>query len=58
MENFADKFQSLVAELVTMPPSEGDLLQKYRNGHKPHMQIAAGIDPNTGSRWMDLPKSF
>jgi hypothetical protein len=45
VEDFANKFQSLVAEIVTMPPSEGDLLQKFMNGLKPDMQIAAGIDP-------------
>ena len=56
VEDYANKFQSLVAEIVTMPPSEGDLLQKFRNGLKPEMQIAAGIDPITGTRWMDLQK--
>jgi hypothetical protein len=35
VENFANKFQSLVAKIVAMPPSEGGLLQKFRNGLKP-----------------------
>jgi hypothetical protein len=39
-----------------MPPSEGDLLQKFRNGLKPDMQMAADIDPVTCTRWMDLQK--
>jgi hypothetical protein len=39
-----------------MPPSEGDLLQKFRNGLKPDIQMAAGIDPVTGTRWMNLQK--
>ena len=56
VEDYANKFQSLVAEITVMPPSEGDLLQKFRNGLKPDMQIAAGIDPVTGSRWMNLQK--
>jgi hypothetical protein len=56
VENYANKFQSLVAEIMTMPPSERDLLQKFRNGLKQMMQIAAGIDPVTGTRWMDLQK--
>jgi hypothetical protein len=48
VEDYANKFQSLVAEIVAMPPSEGDLLQKFRNGLKPDIQMAAGIDPVTG----------
>jgi hypothetical protein len=28
-------YESLVAEIVAMPPSEGDLLQKFRNGLTP-----------------------
>jgi hypothetical protein len=42
VEDFADKFQSLVAEIVAMPPSEGDLLQKFRNSLKPDIQMVAG----------------
>jgi hypothetical protein len=49
VEDYANKFQSLVAEIVTMPPSEADLLQKFGNGLKPDMQIAAGIDPSSSS---------
>jgi hypothetical protein len=56
VEDYANKFQSLVAEIVAMPPSEGDLLQKFRNGLKPDIQMAAGIDPVTGTRWMNLQK--
>jgi hypothetical protein len=54
VEDYANKFQSLVAEIVAMPPSEGDLLQKFRNELKPEMHIAAGIDPVIGTRWMNL----
>jgi hypothetical protein len=54
MEDFANKFQSLVAEIVAMPPSEGDLLQKFRNGLKPDIQMVASIDPVTGTRCMKL----
>jgi hypothetical protein len=55
VEDYANKFQSLVAEIVAMPHSEGDLLQKFRNGLKPDIQMAAGsIDPVTGTRWMNL----
>jgi hypothetical protein len=32
------------------------LLQKFRNGLKPDIQMAAGIDPVTGTRWMNLEK--
>jgi hypothetical protein len=39
-----------------MPPSEGDLLQKFRNGLKLDMQMAAGTDPATDTRWMNLQK--
>jgi hypothetical protein len=56
VEDYANKFQSLVAEFVAMPPSEGDLLQKFRNGLKPDIQIVASIDPVTGTRWMNLQK--
>jgi hypothetical protein len=56
VEDYANKFQSLVAEIVAMPPSEGDLLQKFRNGLKPDIQMAACIDPVTGTRWMNLQK--
>jgi hypothetical protein len=56
VEDFANKFQSLVAEIVAMPPSEGDLLQKFRNGLKPDVQMVASIDPVTGTRWMNLQK--
>jgi hypothetical protein len=56
VEDYANKFQSLVDEIVAMPPSEGDLLQKFRNGLKPDIQMAAGIDPVTGTRWMNLQK--
>jgi hypothetical protein len=35
VDDYANKLQSLVAEIVAMPPSEGDLLQKFRNGLKP-----------------------
>jgi hypothetical protein len=56
VEDYANKFQSLVAEIVAMPLSEGDLLQKFRNGLKPDIQMAAGIDPVTGTRWMNLQK--
>jgi hypothetical protein len=45
VEDFANKFQSLVAEIVAMPPSEGNLLQKFRNGLKPDIQMVASIDP-------------
>jgi hypothetical protein len=56
VEDFANKFQSLVAEIVAMPPSEGDLLQKFRNGLKPDIQMVASVDPVTGTRWMNLQK--
>jgi hypothetical protein len=56
VEDYANKFQFLVAEIVAMHPSEGDLLQKFRTGLKPDMQMAAGIDPVTGTRWMNLQK--
>jgi hypothetical protein len=56
VDNFANKFQTLVAEIVAMPLSEGDLLQKFRNGLKPDIQMVASIDPVTGTRWMDLQK--
>jgi hypothetical protein len=56
VEDYANKFQSLVAEIVAMPPSEGDLLQKFINGLKPDIQMAASIDPVTGTRWMNLQK--
>jgi hypothetical protein len=56
VEDYAIKFQSLVAEIVLMPPSEGDLLQKFRNGLKPDIQMVASIDPVTGTRWMNLQK--
>jgi hypothetical protein len=54
VEDFANKFQPLVAEIVAMPPSEGDLLQKFRIGLKPDIQMVASIDPVTGTRWMNL----
>ena len=54
VEDFAARFQSLVAEITELPPSEGDLIQKFRNGLHPDIQTAAGIDPQTGRRWMDL----
>jgi hypothetical protein len=54
VEDFANKFQSLVAEIVAMPSSEGDLLQKFRNGVKLDIQMVASIDPVTGTRWMNL----
>jgi hypothetical protein len=50
VEDIANKFRSLVAEIVAMPPSEGDLLQKFRNGLKPDIQMVASIDPVTGTR--------
>jgi hypothetical protein len=39
-----------------MPPSEGDLLQKFGNGLKPNIQMVASIDLVTGTRWMNLQK--
>jgi hypothetical protein len=39
-----------------MPPSEGDLLQNFRNGLKPDIQMVASIAPVTGTRWMNLQK--
>lgn len=54
VEDFASRFQSLVAEITEMPPSEGDLIQKFRNGLKAELQVAAGIDPQTGKRWNEL----
>jgi hypothetical protein len=56
VEDFANKFQSLVAEIVAMPPSEGNLLQKFRNGLKLDIQMVASIDPVTDTRWMNLHK--
>jgi hypothetical protein len=56
VEDFANKFQSLVAEIVAIPLSEGDLLQKFGNGLKPDIQIVASIDPVTGARWINLQK--
>jgi hypothetical protein len=56
VEDFANKFQSLVAEIVAMPSSEGNLLQKFRNGLKPDIQMVASIDPVTGTRWIKLWK--
>jgi hypothetical protein len=56
VEDYANRFQSLVAEIVAMPPSEGDLLQKFRNGLKPDIQMVASIDPVIGARWMNLQK--
>jgi hypothetical protein len=56
VEDYANKFQSLVAEIVAMSPSDGDLLQKFRNGLKPDIQMAACIDHVTGTRWMNLQK--
>jgi hypothetical protein len=56
VEDSANKFQFLVAEIVVMSPSEGDLLQKFRNGLKPDIQMVqvASIDPVTGIRWINL----
>ena len=56
VEDYASRFQSLSAEIVTLPLSEGDKIQRFRNGLKTEMQTAAGIDPMTGKRWMDLGK--
>jgi hypothetical protein len=56
VEDYANRFQSLVAESVAMPPLGGDLLQKFRNGLKPDIQMVADIDPVTGIRWMNLQK--
>jgi hypothetical protein len=50
VEDYANKFQFLVDEIVAMPPSEGDLMQKFRIGLKPYIQMAASIDPVTGTR--------
>jgi hypothetical protein len=33
-----------------------NLLQKFRNGLKPDIQMSAGINPVTGTRWMNLQK--
>lgn len=54
VEDYASRFQSIVAEIVDMPPSEGDLIQRFRNGLKPDLQMQAGIDPQTGKRWNEL----
>jgi hypothetical protein len=58
VEDYANKFQSLVAKITTMPPCEGDLLQRFRNGLKPEMQMTAGIDPSIGSRWMNMTEVY
>jgi hypothetical protein len=54
--DYANKFQSLLAEIVTMPLSKGDLLQKFRNGVMSDIQMVASIDIVTGTRWMNLQK--
>jgi hypothetical protein len=56
VEDYANWFQSLVAEIVAMLPSICDLLQKFRNGLKPDIQMVASIDPVTGTRRMNLQK--
>jgi hypothetical protein len=56
VEGIANKFQSLIAKIVAMPPSEGDLLQKFMNGLKPDIQMVASIDPVTDTRCMNLQK--
>jgi hypothetical protein len=57
VKDYANRVQSLVAGIVAMPPSEGDLLQKFRNGLKPNIQMVASIDPVTGTRWMNCRSS-
>lgn len=49
-ENFAARFQSLVAEITELPPLEGDLTQMFMNGLHFDIQTEAGIDPQTGTR--------
>jgi hypothetical protein len=56
VEDYANKFQFLVAEIVAMPPSEGGLLQRFNHGLKPDIHMVASIDPITGTRWMNLQK--
>ena len=56
VEDYSSRFQSLSAEIVTLPLSEGDKIQRFRNGLKAELQTAAGIDPLTGKRWVDLGK--
>jgi len=54
VEDFARKFQACVARIKALPPSEGDLIQRFRKGLKPEILQHVAVDPATKKRWAAL----
>ena len=54
VEDFARKFQACVARIKALPPSEGDLIQRFRKGLKPEILQHVAVDPATKKRWTAL----
>jgi len=54
VEDFARKFQACVARIKALPPSEGDLIQRFRKGLKPEILQHVAVDPATKKRWTSL----
>jgi len=54
VEDFARKFQACVARIKALPPSEGDLIQRFRKGLKPEILQHVAVDPATRKRWTAL----
>ena len=55
IEDYANDFQNLCAQIVSMHVSEGDKIDRFTAGLKPEMQMLVAADPsNDGQSWSNF----
>ena len=57
VEEFANEFQNLCAQITEMPLSEGDKIERFTQGLRHEIQILVAIDPqNDGQPWKNFAR--
>ena len=57
VESYANEFQNLCAEIVTLPMSVGDKIHRFIGGLKPEIRLKVAVDPLNDARpWEDFQK--
>lgn len=57
VESYANEFQNLCAEIVTLPMSVGDKIHRFIDGLKPEIRLKVAVDPlNDAQPWEDFQR--
>jgi hypothetical protein len=57
VESYANKFQNLCAEIITLPMSVGDKIHRFIAGLKPEIRLKVAVDPmNNAQPWEDFQR--